>query len=578
MMLGTLPPLAGDTRDEQSLGRTLRNMLRAMWVVAVAACLGGLLEPKNDWRATLAVYGVTFLALLGFGALLRRKRFKAAGLALAIFIWLLVAFVTLFFGGLKGENASVFAVGILLVGTVGSGRAAVWMALSAALWCGLVAVLEVTGRSPAQLGSYSPINAWSAITVALVLMSVLLRASINSLRDLHTRALANADERDAALRRSIQAQKMQLVGSVASGIAHDFNNLLMVIGGAAQLLRPRLPADDREASASLDDLDAATVRATLMARHLLAFGRAKGVEVGVVDLGAVVSAFEPMIPRLLGSTIAVVVTATTSLPVRATRAGLEQILLNLAVNARDAMPNGGTLRISATLDALGARCLLAVSDTGVGMDAETQARIFEPFFTTKATGTGLGLATLHDLVLDFGGTVLVRSVLGAGTTFEVRFAVVDAAVTTAPALEPAAPAAGGRGGRVLVVDDDAMVRRVTARLLTPMFEVVTVASGLEALALLAQAKDFACVVSDISMPLLDGEALAAQLARERPELPVVLLSGMRTQLAPTSDAARPVFLEKPTNRETLLAAIAEAKSRAQARMPPEPSQSAAAVR
>jgi CheY-like chemotaxis protein len=255
----------------------------------------------------------------------------------------------------------------------------------------------------------------------------------------------------------------------------------------------------------------------------------------------------------MGERITIEVTGATAAVARATQVGVEQILLNLAVNARDAMPNGGVVRIVVALEAEVVR--LEIGDEGVGIDEATRAKIFQPFFTTKEAGTGLGLATVMAKVVQFGGSIDVHSEVGRGTTFVIRLVRGGAPDTldVTAATPPTDDAAGVR--RLLVVDDDPLVRRATTRLLEDAgFVVVTASHGAEALALVTGAHGFACVVSDIAMPVLDGEALAERLREVAPALPVVLMSGHRQ---PIIDGPRRAFVAKPPERATLLAAIAE---------------------
>src|SRR6187549_1564581 len=267
-----LPSLA-DEEDSRRASQLYR-MLAAMIGLAFVGFGSSLLEPRNDVKVTLSFYGIVFAWLLGVGAFLRRGRVLAAGWVLGIFFWLLIAVVTLFFGGMQGQNAACFTVCILLLGSVVSGRAALIMAVVSSLWCALVAVLERRSMLPTPLEPYSPINAWAAVTITVLLTAVLLRSSLESLQRLHARAQQSARERDEALRRSIQGQKMELVGNLTSGIAHDFNNLLTVIVGATDVLRADIASTDDDARALVEDLDYAASRAALMTRQLLAFGRA----------------------------------------------------------------------------------------------------------------------------------------------------------------------------------------------------------------------------------------------------------------------------------------------------------------
>jgi signal transduction histidine kinase len=533
----------------------LISLLWTMGLIALVPAISSFLDAQNDWLVTLAFYGVIYAGILGLAGLVRRGHVVGAAWGLSIFFWLLIAFATLFFGGMKGNNASTFVVCILLVGGVVGGRAPFYIAGVSAVWCAFVAWLELSGRLPKQLGPYSPINAWGAVTVLLLLASVLLSRSLDSLRELHRRQVAMARERDQALSRSIQSQKMELVGNLASGVAHDFNNLLAVISGAAELLREEAVAHSSQDGLDLlDDLDAATSRAALMNQQLLSFGRAPVAELVPVDLAEVVRSLGPLLPRLIGPTVAVETEVAPEAVVLSSRAGLEQILLNLAVNAREAMPSGGKLSIK--VEGGPETVLLAVSDTGVGMDAATQARIFEPFFSTKASGTGLGLATVRDIVARAGGGIGVRSAPGQGTTFEIRLKRAAAlARSTAPAAARR-PAQQGPQRRILLVEDDGLVRRGLVRFLEREgFEVVAVADGEEALALAAVSKRFACVVSDLAMPRLDGGLLAERLALDHPALPVVLVSGNRAPPQQWPGPQRRVFLEKPFEHAALRQAI-----------------------
>jgi signal transduction histidine kinase/ActR/RegA family two-component response regulator len=469
----------------------------------------------------------------------------------------------------------------MLIGTVVSGRAGLTLAIVSSVWCGFVALLELRHALPPQLGpSYSPINAWSAVTVTLIFAMVLLRNGLDSLRAMHAQQVILAAQRDEALRRSIQSQKMELVGNLAGGVAHDFNNLLSVIGSVSELLRSELGGREAERE-MLDDLDEATSRAVLMTRQLLSFTRTEPSELSDVDVGEEVRAIAPMLRRLVGPAIAVDIEAPQGAIVRATRVGLEQVLLNLAVNARDAMPSGGTLGIHVQVDEDAVR--VAVKDTGVGMDEPTRARIFEPFFTTKSTGTGLGLATVRERVVEFGGTITVESERGAGSVFALRLtraagapassttsrsatASAPASAASAPASLP--PAADGpsptTAARLLLVDDDAFVRRAMTRLLEQSgFEVVAVSNGAEALALLEREHAFACVVSDVVMPVLDGEALATRLSALDPSLPLVLMSGNRQPSASLLGPRRG-FVDKPVDRKALLDTIRRVTDEAKA--------------
>lgn len=538
---------AGEASVRAGLVAALVRSILALLVLALAA---SLLDPANDVRVSVAFYGATLLVVAALGVLARRGRVHLVAWCLTSFLWLLIALVTLFFGGLEGQNASVFSVCVVLAATLVGGRAALGLAIASSAWAWGLVALEETGRLPTPPVGYSPINSGIALTATLVLLSYLVRMSIDSLRELNERASAAARDRDEALRRSISAQKLQLVGSLTSGVAHDLNNLLMVVQSAAETLRAAgTTSDGKEA---LDDLEAATARMSVMTRQLLSFGRGTEGERSPFDVGAVVRALEPMLPRLLGSGVAVQVETVSGALVMATRAGLEQVLLNLAVNARDAMREGGRLTVRVGLE--GQHVVLSVEDTGVGMDEATLRQAFDAFFTTKSTGTGLGLATVQRIVAGYGGSVVARSVVGAGTTFEVRIPRTAEPIPSREGPSPGHPRP--HVARVLLVEDDALVRRSLLRMLEGAgFAVVAAADGVAALATLEEAGSFSVVVSDISMPGLDGESLARRLAALRPSLPVVLMSGNRKPDGETLDSPLREFVPKPVTQHTLLAAI-----------------------
>jgi len=356
------------------------------------------------------------------------------------------------------------------------------------------------------------------------------------------------EERTAQIR-DMEAQlrhshKMEAVGLLAGGIAHDFNNLLMIIGGASALL-PDVTSEDREQI--MTELSSAVQRGRELTSRLLAFSRQEAVEQVELDVAATIASFEQLMRRLLTERIALTVNIPPGLGVRLTRGGLDQILFNLAANARDAMPHGGRMAVRAALQTLsadeaeplqleaGEYVLLEASDTGEGMTEETAQRAFDPFFSTKpvGVGSGLGLATVYSLVRQAKGHVSVQSAPGEGATFRI---LLPSASASAPAPEQAAPASDvpmPPGGRVLVVDDDRAVRRVIAALLRRQeFDVQEAESAEEALTVLrAVAPPVDLVVSDVRMPGMNGFELALELRTLHPTLPVLLVSGFVDDVA-----------------------------------------------
>ena len=392
------------------------------------------------------------------------------------------------------------------------------------------------------------------------------------LRDISQRKASEAALRQSE-RQLLQAQKMEAVGRLAGGIAHDFNNLLTVLTGAVHYLLDR----HEPGTADHDDLVAireATERATALTDQLLTFSRRQVLQPVQIDLNEVVRRTDSLLRRVIGEDITVVLgLAGTIGAVKADPTQLEQVLWNLAINARDAMPQGGTLRID-TSDVTvngdyasthlglepGSYVMLAVTDTGHGMDAVTKAQIFEPFFTTKeeGKGTGLGLATVYGIVKQSGGSIYVYSEPGHGTTFKVYLPCVGACA--APEVQAAPGAAMARRGEVvLLVEDRADVRRFTARVLRESgYEVLEAESGEVALAL-ARDHDgtIDALLTDVVMPAMNGKILAEKLRATRPQTAVVFMSGYTddTVLQRNDVESGVSFVQKPFTPARLAAAV-----------------------
>ncbi|MDQ3070378.1 MAG: ATP-binding protein [Acidobacteriota bacterium] len=314
-----------------------------------------------------------------------------------------------------------------------------------------------------------------------------------------------------------ESQKLEAVGRLAGGIAHDFNNMLQVIMGSADLLLESRSPDDAEWN-DLRAIEDAAERASGLTRQLLAVARRQVLAVADADVNDVICDIEDMLRRTLGAGITFVLTlANHPLVVRADAGQLQQVLLNLTVNARDAMPDGGTLTIATreVRDVDGqAQAVIDVSDTGTGMDPETLRHTFEPFFTTKgAGGTGLGLATVYGIVSQSGGRADVRSALGQGSSFSVRLPRLE---TEAAATRLAADRAGAKGGRetVMVVDDSEPVLALTSRILDRAgYTVLTAPSGNWALSVAQRHPDtIHLLLTDVMMPGMPGPQLARALA------------------------------------------------------------------
>jgi signal transduction histidine kinase len=351
-----------------------------------------------------------------------------------------------------------------------------------------------------------------------------------------------------------RSQRLNGLGQLAGGVAHDFNNLLAVIGGYARMLDKRL-ADNPELQLQAGEIVAAADRGAELTRQMLVFSRGTAPEAQAGDLNRAIEGSETLLRRAAGELVELrLILAGDAPAVGLGRGRIEQILLNLTLNARDAMPAGGTLTIRTTVAQ--ERVRLTVADTGEGMPAEVAAHAFDPFFTTKGegTGTGLGLSVVYGIVERAGGTIDLDSTPGIGTCF-----AIDLPLAHVPAAEEVKPdgAAGSlRGVTVLVVDDQEQVRELAVRILEQHdARVVAAANGHEALAALAEHEEAVDVVlTDIVMPGMSGTELARRLRNERPGLPLVYFSGH------VGDVDRPQdgpLVEKPFSPEALVSAIGD---------------------
>ena len=394
---------------------------------------------------------------------------------------------------------------------------------------------------------------------------------VNRLKDPSVGAII-VNARDITERRKLeeqlrQAQKMEAVGQLAGGVAHDFNNLLTAILGYCNLMIDDIPKED-PLRQDLEEIKSAGERAAALTRQLLAFSRRQMLQPQVVDLNALVRQLEKLLRRLISEDVELVTALAPSLPaVKVDPASIEQVLVNLAVNARDAMPDGGRLTIETSTVELdssyvgthpsvvpGRYVMLTVSDTGQGMDAATRARIFEPFFTTKdqGKGSGLGLATVYGIIQQSGGSIWVYSEPGQGTSFKVYLPTTESTASTR---------ASDRGGdsakkgweTVLLVEDEDAVRALAREVLRRHGYVVLEARhGLDALRLAERHPDtIHLMVTDIVMPHMSGRDLADRLAEVRPKMKVLFMSGytdhaaMHRHLTPGA-----AFLQKPFTPET----------------------------
>jgi PAS domain S-box-containing protein len=372
-----------------------------------------------------------------------------------------------------------------------------------------------------------------------------------------------------------QAQKMEAVGRLAGGVAHDFNNLLMVIKGHTELLRNSMSPTD-QFSKKIEQIERAADRATSLTRQLLAFSRLQVLQPRVMNLNEVVEDMGRLLPRLIGEDIDLEIrTAKKVGAIKADASQMEQVIMNLAVNARDAMPDGGRLLIETSNEELdsayntvhpivrqGSYILLAVSDNGTGMDAETQAHIFEPFFTTKpqGKGTGLGLATVYGVVKQSGGFIWVYSELGKGTSFKIYLPRVDQPVVKSGSTQFASEVPRGTG-TILLAEDEQDVREVAKEFLeSGGYTVIEARDGVEALNLEKTHEGaIGLLITDMVMPGMSGQELAGRLQRKHAELQTLYMSGYSERAAAESAQGDSSIrlLTKPFSRSALLRAVHE---------------------
>ncbi len=420
---------------------------------------------------------------------------------------------------------------------------------------------ELVGRNLANL--YSDSQQWFVLADYLRLLEkfqglagdwlrndrtiVSVRLSGRAFRDERNTIFFELFAEDVTERRALeqqlrQAQKMEAIGRLAGGIAHDFNNLLMVISGYSEFLLERVGADP-EMRGHTREIANAAERATSLTRQLLAFSRKQMLDPKIVDLNSVVSENVKMLTRLIGEDIDLVMVPGQDIgAVKADPGQIEQVIMNLAVNARDAMPKGGKLTIetsNVTLDANYARfhapvkpgdyVMLAISDTGMGMDAETQAHIFEPFYTTKGLkGTGLGLSTVYGIVKQSEGYIWLYSETGKGTSFKIylpRFSATGEALATQPALAQEQPSKGHE--TILLVEDEENLRRLARQSLENQgYNVIDAPDGAAAIKISqAHPGPIHLLLTDVIMPGMNGRELANKLSPTRLEMRVLYMSG-----------------------------------------------------
>jgi two-component system cell cycle sensor histidine kinase/response regulator CckA len=367
-----------------------------------------------------------------------------------------------------------------------------------------------------------------------------------------------------------QSQKMEAVGMLAGGIAHDFNNLLTIICGYTQMLLAEETLDTRD-RAALEQILKAGDRAADLTRQLLNFSRRQSVQLKVLNLNSVVSSMTKMVRRLIGESIDLRMNLEADAGMIRVEGGkAEQVILNLVVNSRDAMPNGGRLTLATRREDVsdekaislrlrpGRYAVMSVNDTGTGMDAKTRDHVFEPFFTTKEQGTGLGLSTVYGIVKQAGGTIHLWSEKGVGTSMDVYLPRVEAVADVEAPLEGSVRANAGRETILIVEDEEAVRRLMSAALEQGGYQVLIAADGMEALKIVSSHEGrIDLLVTDLAMPGMNGTELARKVKERLHGTEVLFISGYAEELRQSGEIDDSRFLQKPFTPQALARKVRE---------------------
>jgi signal transduction histidine kinase len=496
---------------------------------------------------TTIVHGVALWILYK-----RQRPVHAASVTLAA-TWIDIS-VSLYISGLYSSSLLVLPIFIMAIGLFLGGRVATHVAILTAL---TVPVFLIGGQYMGMHRAFDEKNAINTLVSAegvllatAALLSVFLRAFARSLKDLKTALSQTAD-----LQSQLQhAQKMEALGLLAGGIAHDFNNLLTAVAGYGSLISNSRDPDTRDLGS---EIIAVQERGSALVRQLLAFARQEITRPRPIDIASTTMEMATLINRLLGERITLSLNIGKVCPILADPGQIEQVILNLAANARDAMPEGGTFTISCETD--DKQVTLSLADTGSGMDEETQKRIFEPFFTTKerGRGTGLGLSTVHGIVGASNGDIAVTSKVGEGTRFQIVWPRTEQPLDQITPT-PTQSLVTGRGRNIIVVEDNDSARAVVRRILAQAGFAVTVArDGEEALSLIQKVSGQPDLfLTDVVMPGMTGPQLLRKVRERWPNLRFLFMSGYLGDIAqehefdPTTD-----LITKPFTPELLLERI-----------------------
>jgi signal transduction histidine kinase len=565
-----------DDEDQTRTAANLNTIALAALAVTILYSLASLV--LSSW-ISLTWSIPRLLLIVVVLLLLRSRRVKLACWVALSGAWLIQLAVAVTGGGVRTPGFGGMIVIVLVAGLL-LGQRAAFVVAALSISSGLVLMLaEMMGMLPAPSEGYKPGVVWAAQAVWFALAAVLLHLATSSINEALGRARSELAERkqvEQALLRAEeqlrQSQKMEAVGRLASGVAHDFNNLLTPIIGHSQFVLDELDPSD-PVRKNLEEIRRAADRAASLTRQLLALSRKQVLQPKVVNINSVVSDMEEMLRRLVGEDLDVIVKMEPDLgPIRADPSQLQQVIMNLVVNARDAMPRGGSLTIS-TANALfdgasppppgvvpGAYVELIISDTGCGMDSETQSKIFEPFFTTKGHGTGLGLSTVYGIVKQNVGHIQVNSEPGRGSTFRVYLPRLSHEAEI-PDPDPAEPIPIRGAETILLVEDEDGVRELARQILQLHGYIVLQAARADEALQISRAHDgrIDLLLTDVIMPQMNGRELAELLIRQRPDLRVVYMSGYAEDVIVHQGALDPslILVEKPFTPSVLARTVRE---------------------
>jgi len=579
------PPHADD--PEEALRAKIIHWLvtTALLFVVPLTVLIPLVEDESV-KYTLPLYLLSLVGGAGILFVLHRGHTQTASVLLATLGWVVTLWASFASGGVGSPQLALAVLVIMLTAFLWSGGAAIGMALFMSVSLFGMEFARDMGLAPQPFIVATRFTTWAALTTVLALSAVFLQifvGSVNAARDdaaEKSRRLEEEMQRRAETEASLhRAQKLEALGRLTGGIAHDFNNILTVLLVEAEALYASAnigrPLTDSEREHVLE-IRGAAERASALTRQLLAFSRHPVGVPQVIDPDRSIQKLEPMLRRLIREDVTLHIrTEAGGAAVQIDSGQFEQVVMNLVLNASDAMPRGGELTLASSLVTLdagftalhpgmrpGAYASLEVRDNGAGIAEADLERIFDPFFTTKeiGQGTGLGLASAHGIITKAGGDITVESEIGRGTTFRVYLPEVARAATGRTPTRKAPVEANTALGTLLLVEDDPSVRRITKLALERAgYRVVAADRAEEALDWLRQHDTHVdLLISDVIMPGMNGGELAIRVAAERPGIRVLLVSGYTSNVLEASGLSPDVaLLEKPFTPAILLARVEE---------------------